>query len=215
MSLDNEADRAFGEFFERQYAEEQDLNGPIRGAWPKLRAIGGRLVLIVHLLRLAAGEDVDPLCADAESVRRAIILTDWFGHEARRVYAMRGESPIDRDQRKLVEWIGGQGGEVTPGKVQAGCRWLRAPGLADAALSDLVKAGAGEWAVESTATNQKRVFRLSVVSASTDSLKTRELGESADADNADNPETQTGPADPEDPQTGGEALEVGDDWGEL
>ncbi len=90
--------------------EEQDLSGPIRGAWPKLRAIAGRLTLIVHLLRFAAGEDVDPLAADAESVRRAVILTDWFGYEASRVYAMRGESNADRDERKLIEWIEAQGG---------------------------------------------------------------------------------------------------------
>ena len=46
-------------------------------------------------------------------------LATWFKHEARRVYAMLGETDDDRDQRRLVEWIERKGGSTTPAK----CKW--------------------------------------------------------------------------------------------
>jgi hypothetical protein len=95
-----------------------------------------------------------------------IVLIKWFKHEARRVYAMLDESDTERDQRRLTEWIGRKGGTVTAREVQQGCRWLKEPGMAEAALEELVKAGRGAW--EPSPIGQPgqptRRFRLSTVS---------------------------------------------------
>ena len=72
-------------------------------------------------------------------------LAKWFKHEARRVYAMLDESDAERDERRLVDWIGRKGGTVTPREVQQGCRWLKEPGAAETALEELAKAGHGIW----------------------------------------------------------------------
>jgi hypothetical protein len=76
---------------------------------------------------------------------RVLSWRKWFKHEARRVYAMLDESDAERDERRLADWIGGKGGTVTPREVQQGCRWLKEPGAAEAALEELVKAGRGTW----------------------------------------------------------------------
>jgi hypothetical protein len=104
---------------------------------------------------------------DADSMNAGIVRAKWFKHEARRVYAMLDESEAGRDQRRLVEWIDRNGSPVAAREVQQGCRWLKAPGAAEAALADLVKAGRGCW--QDTQASEKggrpsRVFTLSTVS---------------------------------------------------
>lgn len=99
-----------------------------------------------------------------------IRLTQWFKHEARRVYAMLAETEAEREHRQLIEWITRKGGSVASREVQSGCRWLRTPGAAEAALEKLARAGRGVWRdVATTAKGGRwgRVFDLSTVSAST------------------------------------------------
>ena len=75
---------------------------------------------MIHFARWAAD---DPTLAsaddmDAASMAAGIRLATWFKGEARRVYALLGESDDDRDRRRLVEWIGRKGGSATPREVQ-------------------------------------------------------------------------------------------------
>jgi hypothetical protein len=104
---------------------------------------------------------------DVVSMNAGIVLAKWFKHEARRVYAILNESDAERDLRRLVEWISHKGGTVTIREVQQGCRWLKAPGAAEAAMDELAKAGRGAWRdVPTTAKGGRpaRVFVLSTVS---------------------------------------------------
>jgi hypothetical protein len=121
-----------------------------------------RLSLIIHYLRWASGEVGDETAVDKESVRAAISLTEWFKHEWRRFHLVLNESDIEHAERRLVKWVNHKGGTVTAREVQMGCRWLREPGAADAALEALAKAGRGEW--EPTPAGQRgqptRRFRL-------------------------------------------------------
>jgi hypothetical protein len=83
---------------------------------------------------------------------------------------MLDETDGERDQRRLVEWIDRKGGTVTARDVQMGCRWLKEPGAAEAALEELVKAGRGNW--QNSATTPKggrpgRSFALSTLSTLT------------------------------------------------
>jgi hypothetical protein len=94
-----------------------------------------------------------------------IILANWFKHEARRVYAMLDESDAERDESRLVDWIGRKGGAVTPREAQQGCRWLKEPGAAEAALEELVKTGRGTWREVPTTAKGGRPARAFVLSA--------------------------------------------------
>ena len=102
---------------------------------------------MVHFLRWAAddqtleGADV----VDRTSMAAGIALANWFKGEARRVYALLSESDKEREQRRLVEWLECRGKPVTARDVQMGCRWLREPGAAEAALKELATAGWGQW----------------------------------------------------------------------
>src|SRR5262249_7999164 len=149
------------------HAEEQvDLAGDLSAAWSKLEESAARLALVVHFARWAAGDPTltHPDTLDAASMTAGITLTKWFKGEARRVYAMLDESDPERDQRRLVEWIERKGGSVTAHEVQQGCRWLKAPGAAEAALEELTKAGRGTWRDAPTTPKggrPSRVFDLS------------------------------------------------------
>lgn len=140
-------------------------------AWSKLEEYAARLALVIYFARWAAN---DPSlhfadAVDVTSMAGGIALATWFKGEARRVYALLGETDDDRDRRRLVEWIERRGGSATPRDAQMGCRWLRAPGAADTALEQLVKAGSGKW--EPTPRGQPtRRFRLSRPSTTRDDV---------------------------------------------
>ena len=155
LPLTPEADRLFGEFYNRHNAERYDLAGAARAAWPKLVAYCGRLALILQLIR-----DPDSTEVDDESIRRAIVLTEWFSREALRAYGIRGEADEDREQRTLVEWIEQRGGRVTARELSRGPRQYRKAGDADSALGQLVTAGLGEWAIHQTTGRPRSEFVL-------------------------------------------------------
>ena len=99
-----------------------------------------------------------------------ITLSRWFGREAKRIYAMLGESKSDGEQRKLVVWIDRKGDSLTAREVQQGHRRFKTIDDAETALEELVKAGRGYW--EPVPTTPKggrssRRFTLSTPSTST------------------------------------------------
>jgi len=145
VRLSGEAKAAWIAYYNAHAAEQADLTGDMASAWSKLEEYAARLALVVHYVRWAAGDVANETRLDAASMNAGIVLAKWFKHEARRVYAMLDESDAERDQRRLVEWIGNKGGTVTARDVQRGLRRLRGPGAAEAALESLVKAGLGCW----------------------------------------------------------------------
>jgi len=92
---------------------------------------------------------------------------------------------------------------VTSREVRLGCRWLREPDAAEAALKGLVKAGFGCW-LNSPPTAKggrpSRVFKLSTASTvnETTTVPEDDVG-SVDVDNVDAPQTPV----------------PNDEWGEL
>jgi Protein of unknown function (DUF3987) len=180
--------KAFWKAFYNNHAQEQaDLAGELSAAWSKLEEYAARLALVIHFIRWAAD---DPTLAsadvvDAASMAAGITLATWFKGEAKRVYAMLGETDDDRDRRRLIEWIERKGGSATPREVQMGCRWLREPGAAEAALELLAKAGWGNW--EPTPLGRRgqptRHFRLTTRSIVNGNSALRgENGNTVDAD---------------------------------
>jgi len=75
-----------------------------------------------------------------------VVLTRWFGHEARRVYGILSESDEARESRRLAEWIERKGGTVTPRDLTHGLREYRGePEEAERGLAALVADGVGRW----------------------------------------------------------------------
>ena len=125
-------------------------------------------------------------------------MAEWFGHEARRVYAMLGESDEDRDQHRLAEWIDRKGGSVTIREVQQGHRRFTTADDTEDALHELVEAGYGNW--EDVPTTPKggrpsRAFNLSTVSTSTKPPEVREIRGCVDVDGVDGRETNPQPTE--------------------
>jgi len=124
-----------------------NLDGDIGAAWSKQEEMAARLALVIHFVREASVEQglPRPVAVDAESMRRGIALTEWFKHEARRVYAMLEETEDDTEQRKFVDWIARKGGSVTAREVQQGHRRFKTADDAETALNELATAGIGRW----------------------------------------------------------------------
>jgi len=148
VRLSGAAKGAWVAFYDQHAKEHADLTGELSAAWSKLEGYAARLALVVHFIRWAAGDPAveDPDVIDARSVESGIELSRWFGHEARRVYAVLAEGDEDRDRRRLAEWIGRHGGSVTVRDLVRGVWQYRGrPDEARAALDELAKVGLGRW----------------------------------------------------------------------
>ncbi len=192
LSADEKA--AWIVYYNAHAIEQAELTGDMAAAWSKLEEYAARLALVVHFTRWAAGDPnlSKPGVVDVASMNAGIVLTKWFKHEARRVYAMLDETDAERDERRLVDWIGRKGGTVTPREAQQGCRWLKEPGAAETALEELAKAGRGSWRnVPTTAKGGRpaRVFVLSTPSTIYETpLKPDDTEGFVDVDSVDGPE---------------------------
>jgi hypothetical protein len=151
IRVDDDARNEFIAYFKRN-AERMDVSaGDESAALAKLEATAARLGLVIHLVRQAAGDDVNPWELDRDSMAAGVTLAEWFCRETARVYAVLGESSTTTGKRRLADWIAQHGGSVAVRDVAAGCRWLRKPGEAERALEALVENGTGRW--ESPPTN--------------------------------------------------------------
>lgn len=85
-----------------------------------------------------------------DTIERAITVTDWFANEAHRVYALLAESEDDAARRQLADLIRDRfKGSITPRELQR-ARSYRTADDADAALTDLAKAGYGTFDYDET-----------------------------------------------------------------
>jgi len=168
VGLTTDAKAAWKAYYNAHAQEQADLSGDLSAAWSKLEEYAARLALVIHFARWAANDLTlhSVNAVDVKSMAASIALATWFKGEARRVYAMLGETDDDRDQRRLIEWIERKGGSATPRDAQMGCRWLREAGAAEAALEQLVKAGWGNWELTPPGRRGQptRHFRLSTPS---------------------------------------------------
>lgn len=192
VRLSADAKAVWKSYYNAHAVEQADLTGDMAAAWSKLEEYAARLALVVHYTRWAAGAVACETRLDLTSMNAGIVLAKWFKHEARRVYSMLDESEAERDERRLVDWIGRKGGTATPREVQQGCRWLKEPGAGETALEELAKAGRGSWRdVPTTAKGGRpaRAFVLSMPSTVYETLAKPEETESfVDVDSVDTPE---------------------------
>lgn len=163
LTLDPAAEDAWAKFYNRHAAEQRELEGELAAAWSKLEGACARLALVIQLAR-DASRSTSSTQIDAASMHTAVRLTQFFAHEARRVYSMLSEPPEERDRRKLIELIAGRGGEITPRDLmRATRRYAATADQAHRVLNDLVQAGHGVWAVPPPASSNgltPQLFRL-------------------------------------------------------
>src|SRR5690606_19005964 len=84
VGMAGDAKREFVSFFNKHNEEQASLSGDLAAAWSKLEQIPARLALVLHCIKQAAGEPVDPNTVDVDTMRDAIRLTDWFKSETLR-----------------------------------------------------------------------------------------------------------------------------------
>ena len=98
----------------------------VRGAFEKLRTYVARIALVVHIVRtverrILNGTDpavapwanrIDEFECDADSMRAAVVIGEWFKYEVLRSYATWGgvvsETPtpkVDELQQRVVEFL--------------------------------------------------------------------------------------------------------------
>ena len=147
MALADDGKAAWVTFYNEHATEQAELSGDLSAAWSKLEGYAARLALVVHLTRRAAGDATlrDPARVDEASIAAGVVLARWFGDEARRVYAILGESDEGRESRRLVELIQRKGGNVSGRELVQASRKFPKVADAEAALSALVEAGEGSW----------------------------------------------------------------------
>jgi len=151
--------------FYNDHAQQQaELAGELSAAWSKLEGYAARLALVVHCIRQASKDGVNPWHADEQSMAAGVALAEWFGHEAKRVYAMLAESQDDREARELLNWVKQRGGQVTVRELTHGLRRYRGNAeQAEADLERLAEAKLGRWQTvrqNPTGGRQPRIFHL-------------------------------------------------------
>ncbi len=131
-------------FVNKHGLEQVDMDDDLSAAWAKLEGYAFRFALIHFVVRCASdGPSVtDPNRIDLISLRAGIELAEWFGHEARRIYAMFAESEEEECDRQCLERIERKGGSVTVREWQ---RMMSHPTSEDAEadLAALVEKGYG------------------------------------------------------------------------
>ena len=136
-------------FYNEHAAEQADLSDDLAAAWSKLECYAARLALVLHCVRVVSRDPslTSHDAVDEVSIGAGITLSRWFGHEARRVYAMLAETEDGTEHRQLVEWIQRRGGSTTARELQRGPRRFKnqTAEFADTELNNLVKAGYGVW----------------------------------------------------------------------
>jgi len=131
-------------------------------AWSKLEGYAARLALVNYLSRWAAGDttsrDTGPI--DLTSTEAGIARSEWFGGEARRVYALFAETEGDRERRKLMELIDARGGRITASELMHASRAYQPVERAEEVLEELAGASIGSWKIIPTGGRPRRDFVL-------------------------------------------------------
>jgi len=145
LPLSADAKPVWIRFFNEHGEEAMAYTGTdLAAAWSKLEGYAARLGLVVHMVRVVAG-DADDGVVDQVSIQAGITLARWSAHEARRVYALLHETEEQGEQRRLIEFIRAKGGRVTARDLQRGGPCCKTAAEAVGCLDALVDGGRGRW----------------------------------------------------------------------
>jgi hypothetical protein len=146
LVLSDEAQWEWLQFHNRIDVEQAELTGYLAAAWSFLPSYVLRLSMVVHLCRWAEGQPVDPVVIDAESLRAAVKLVEWFGCEARRICAALTISESGDPTTRILDLIRRRGGRITARELQQHVWRFRNDGAgAKEELARLAEFGVGRW----------------------------------------------------------------------
>ncbi len=132
----------YNDWGQTQHAAE----GEQAACFAKIEAYAARLMLLHHVVAMAAAGVDDRRPVVEASACAGIQLARWFANEATRVYAILRETEEEKATRSLVGWIQPQCGRVTAKQLQrSNARKYPDAGAANAALDGLVQSGLGRW----------------------------------------------------------------------
>ena len=166
IALDDGATEAWGRWYNAHNEESADLEGDLSAAMSKLEAATARLILVLHLAGWAASRKAtEPSVIIQQTVEDAVVLGEWFKHEARRFYALLTENPDDRQARRLIDWISRRGGSISENDLRrSGPKpWRGNLDQSARSLQGLVTSGIGRWdSVDPSPQGGRptRIFRL-------------------------------------------------------
>ncbi len=98
---------------------------------------------MIHCIRQASGEAVDPWVCDVDSMQSGVELARWFKNETQRIYGLLRESQDERDLRQIAHWIHLQGGTVRARDLISGRRDINNVEEAESLLRRLCETGYG------------------------------------------------------------------------
>jgi hypothetical protein len=215
------------EWHDRHARELADIgNDDLAARYAKLKGACVRIALLFACVDVAAGGGA-VVRISADAMLRAIAVTEWFKSEARRLYAVLGETDEEREHRKLLEWIERRGGSVTVRDLTHGLHQYR--GGADAAKADLdalMQAGFGRWTHPAPGLKGGRPSPRFMLNTTNPVTKTP-AGDAANggfgcggaantpAESADESATHEAPDRDEPEADGGETPTDDDEWGEV
>jgi hypothetical protein len=122
-----------------------EMTGHDAAAWSKMKAYTARLALVHHLIRQAAGEQVDPWVADIEDIKAGIGMVEYFWEECQKIYHRCRETDEERYKRELIELINRLGGRVLVRDLQRHSAAYASAMDAELALQKLVDDAEGAW----------------------------------------------------------------------
>jgi hypothetical protein len=151
VNLSPEAKAIWVPFYNDWAKETAAAEGDLVSAFSKLEGIAARFALLHHTVSEVMASRDGRAAIKPESVEAGVILTRWFGNEARRIYATLSETTEEGNIRRLVEWIQQRGGSATARDLQrSNAHKYPSSAAAEAVLEELVKGGFGELKQTST-----------------------------------------------------------------
>lgn len=163
LSLDPDAKEIFVAFYNECGGVAFESPDHEAAAWNKLPGYAARCSLIGQLAR-----DPESISISAEVMQAGCELMRWQGRETTRVYSALVETPAQRDQRTLLEFIERHGGLVTVRDVMRNCwRLKNQRDQAEFELSMLVKSGFGRWVEKRTGTRGPKTLYFQLLRTST------------------------------------------------
>jgi hypothetical protein len=147
LPLSTEAKELWVGFYNGLKAEQRspELPPTLIGPYGKLISYCARFALILSQLRLVTGDAADGNVIDAESMRRAVQLVDYFKSHLRAVYSRLERTPEDDLAMRALVWIRRHGNHCTLRKLQrAGIPGIVKASVAEEVLRNLADSGCGK-----------------------------------------------------------------------
>ena len=149
IELTDEGRQLWVEFYNFHAAQQAEINDPkLAAVWSKLEGYTARIALVIHCVRVAAGDESlkSDSHVDEASIEAAATISQWFGHEIRRIYGVLEEDEEEQDQRRLLELVEKKGGRITPRELmRSTSRFQGSAEVAESALQELVDINWGHW----------------------------------------------------------------------